>query len=407
MYFSYQSTVASSVYTPPWLNDRTHFSPTIDTDLDDLDEIESRVVFGFSEPPAQYRFAFVPRNTVVVGLANHNPIPVSTPKLSSSFNLVKGIAALLQLLYTSSTLYNTNGSQVNRYGFAAPGLTVLPYAVMSALNLMANLVVPHYPTLYLVRSEVMEEAERRTGLPFNYVVGKVVDESDTDNDVMEGWSEIEGSFKDDEKVLHITRSAEEGEKIEICDCSSQRIYVPACPRFRRTDDTQTSPLRQFDETHLDGLVFPRYITRNQQALMQSSSISFSQLSSQLPQRPERSKKSSRVSDTYDMCLITFVIVAEFFTILALSNFSGRQSTLAQRAWIVTWLFTDFLYSAMMYLVEDIILGSRIKDLPSVKSSSFLQFVNGIYGLSYTAPPIGGFVVVSQILKAYGICYKFV
>ena len=245
---------------PPWLNDGTRFWSYTDTDLV---EIGSRVVFGSSEPPDQYRFVFVPRNTEVLRLVDTLPkpssnvpdisllrslhrifvSPVSTPILSSSYNLVKGIAALLQSLYTFSTLYRSIGGEGIQYGFVTPGLTVLPYAVMSALNLMASLVSPHYPTLYLVRSKVMEEAERRTGSPFHYVVGKVVDESGTDSDVMEGWSEIAGSFNDDDKVLNVTRSAEEDEKIEICsDGPTQRIYVPACPRFRRTEDTQTSPV---------------------------------------------------------------------------------------------------------------------------------------------------------------------
>ena len=94
-----------------------------------------------------------------------------------------------------------------------------PYAVMSALNLVASLVAPHYPKLYLVRSEAMEEAERRTGLPFPYVVGKIVDESDTDNTVKEGWSEIAGSFKGDDEVLYISLAVEEDKKIEISDSS--------------------------------------------------------------------------------------------------------------------------------------------------------------------------------------------
>ena len=172
----YQSTATLSIYKPPWLDDRSRFWSYGDTALD---EIGHRAVFGFSKPPEQYSFAFVPRNTKVLGLKNPTqaassnvPVPLlaspdSTPKLSSSFNLIKGIAAILQLLYTSITLYHTSGGQVNKYGFAAPGLTVIPYAVMSFLNLMANLLTPHYPTMYLVRSEVMEEAERRTGSPFH------------------------------------------------------------------------------------------------------------------------------------------------------------------------------------------------------------------------------------------------
>ncbi|KAF8493056.1 hypothetical protein F5888DRAFT_1618299, partial [Russula emetica] len=183
-----------SIYKPPWLSDKTKAWSYTDTYPD---EIASRVVFGLSKLPDhlsdQYEFAFVPRNTEVSELVDSTPTPssnsrdipllrplyrifrpsLSTPKLSSSFNLVKGMAALLQSLYASFTLVRTDDGQVKQYGFAAPGLTVLPYAVMSTVNLMANLVAPHYPTLYLVRSKVMEEAEER-GSRFHYVVGEMV-----------------------------------------------------------------------------------------------------------------------------------------------------------------------------------------------------------------------------------------
>ena len=354
--------------------------------------------------------------------------PVSATKLSSSFNLLKGVAALLQLLYASFTLYRTTGGQVDQYGFAAPGFTVLPYAIMSALNLVASLVAPHYPKLYLVRSKVMEEAERRTGLPFHFVVGKVVDESDTDNIVMEGWSEIAGSFKDDDKVLHVTPSpsAEEDETMEICDDSSKKIYVPTCPRFRRTDDTQTSPLRQFSEPDGEsearhGLVFPRYMARGQhwQALIQPL---LSRLSSQLqscvralrphinyirlpqPPQPPQFRQSSLQTlplNLYEINLMTLITCGEYEITLKLSNHSGQQSTFAQRAFTMTWLLTGCVVGGTIFAWY----GSFRKNAGVLTSSNaiFLCIFLVIGGV----PAIGGFVVVFQMLKAYGICYKFV
>ena len=365
----YQSTATLSMYLPPWLNDAARFWGFGDTATI---KIGSRVVFGFSEPPFQYQFAFVPRNTEVLSLVEPTltpPVnifymfksPVSTPKLSSSFNLVKGIAALLQLLYTSFTLYHTNGGQLKKYGFAAPGLTVLPYAVMSGLNLIANLVTPHYPTMYLVRSKVMEEAERRKGSRFNYVVGELVEESGADED---GWPEIAGYFKHDD-VLYATHSANKNRRIKIHDSSRQTIYVPACPRFRRTDDT-------------------RYMAR----------------------------RSKIRSDVCEMYLFTFIVAAEICIILTFSDFSGQQSTFAQRAWIVTWLFSGYLFGVMAYSWNYVSgygnTGNREsgKLSPWAKRAIYKTVVLPIQ-VCLCAPAIGGFVVVSQMLKAYGICYKFV
>ena len=399
------------------------------------------MVFGYSKPPDQYRFAFVPRNAKVLGLKNptpHNPytsrIPpntsyfspntpcfppstsVPTPKLSSSSNLVKGIAALLQLLYTSLTLYHANIGQVKHYGFAAPNLTVLPYAVMSGMNLIASLVAPHYSTLYLVKSKIMEEAERRTGMPFHYVVGEINEsESEvTDNTVMDGWSGVAGSFRDDNKVLHIARSAED-EKITIQNMSGRRIYVPSCPRFRRTDDAQTFPLRQFEEDETD-LVFPRYIRYKQNPTQQSL---FSQLSSQLPscvqdlrpripytRRPQRSQRPPcsiiKLND-FDICLVgTFIVGAEILTSLALSNFSGQQSTLAQRAWVVAWYIRGYLY-----IITSLTNAKEWWDLDISTRKFCLFFMVTVFHEVTQYIAIALFVYVSHMLRAYGICYKFV
>ena len=230
---------------------------------------------------------------------------------------------------------------------------------MSGLNLIANLLTPHYPTMYLVRSEVMEEAERRAGSPFHYVVGKIVDESGTDDD---GWSdsEIAGSFKDDDEVLYVTPSESAGKdkKIEISDGSGQTIFVPSCPIFRRTDDT-------------------RYMARH-------------------------SIISSRVCK---ICLVTFIVGVEIFVALALSNFSGQQSTLAQRVWIVTWLLTGYCFVVMTFLWS--YYGATHKGesgefFPWVRRVIVYLSIASIFGV----PVWGGFVVVSQMLKAYGICYEY-
>ena len=370
----YQSTATLSIYTPPWLDDRSRFWSYGDTGLV---EIGHRAVFGFSEPPEQYRFAFVPRNTKVLGLKNptltasessnvqDSPIAssVSTPKLSSSFNLIKGIAALLQLLYTSFTLYHTNGGQLNWYGFAAPGLTVIPYAVMSGLNLIANLLTPYYPTMYLVRSEVMKEAERRAGSQFHYVVGEIVDEFGTDDDG-QSESEISGSFNDDGKVLYVTpsESAEKDKRIEISEISdgstNQTISVPSCPRFRRTDG-------------------PR--------CMEGRSI--------IP------------SKICEISLVTFIFAVEILIALALSNFSKRRSTLAQRVWIVLWITAGYCFGVMTFLWS-YYRATHNRGPDDSYHRMGRVFIYLFIGVIFSVPAWGGFVVVSQMLLAYGICYNY-
>lgn len=80
-------------------------------------------------------------------------------ELANSHNAMKSLIAVGQLLYACVTLYQTRGTQIENYGYAAYGLTVIPYAVMSLVNLIGNFLTPSYNSLYMVHSEVMAEAE--------------------------------------------------------------------------------------------------------------------------------------------------------------------------------------------------------------------------------------------------------
>lgn len=93
--------------------------------------------------------------------------------ISSSYNPGKALVAILQVVYASATLYNSRGKQIEIYGRAAFSFTVLPYIVMSIINLFGNLLTPDFATLYLVRSPEMDEAESR-GAEFDGVIGRVV-----------------------------------------------------------------------------------------------------------------------------------------------------------------------------------------------------------------------------------------
>lgn len=84
-------------------------------------------------------------------------------KLSHSYSWSKAVISLLQSVWTSISLYRARADQINQYGFAAFGLTVAPFALMSFVNLLANVVTPSYPAMFMVRTPTMEDAEREGG----------------------------------------------------------------------------------------------------------------------------------------------------------------------------------------------------------------------------------------------------
>jgi hypothetical protein len=83
--------------------------------------------------------------------------PEQQTTVSCSYNCVKILVSIAQLLIATSTLYRTRGDQVDLYGYAAFGLTVAPYAWMSFINLLGNLMCPQYDTMFVVESTELDE----------------------------------------------------------------------------------------------------------------------------------------------------------------------------------------------------------------------------------------------------------
>ncbi|KUJ21861.1 uncharacterized protein LY89DRAFT_778229 [Mollisia scopiformis] len=86
-----------------------------------------------------------------------------SPRLESTYNFPKLFVSLAQATWACVTLYRARGDQIERYGYAAFGLTVAPYACMSIINIVANLLAPDYPSIFLVRTPSMDEAEAKGG----------------------------------------------------------------------------------------------------------------------------------------------------------------------------------------------------------------------------------------------------
>jgi len=108
------------------------------------------------------------------------PLKEGSIELSKSYNILKSVAAIIQLLFACITLYRTRGTQLDTYGYAAFGLTVIPYAIMSLVNFIANIMTPDYPAMFMVRTKYMDEAEGHGGI-FNGAVATIYAEQETED----------------------------------------------------------------------------------------------------------------------------------------------------------------------------------------------------------------------------------
>jgi hypothetical protein len=122
------------------------------------------------------------------------------------------LIALAQAIYTSVTLYQTRGDQINQYGYAAFGLTVAPFVLMSIINLIRNIFSPTYNAIYMIETSVMTEA-RRHGCRFDGVVGKLKEgrgailESDIGEVNWVGSAIFEGTGENDQLTVDVFPSS--------------------------------------------------------------------------------------------------------------------------------------------------------------------------------------------------------
>ena len=278
-------------------------------------------------------------------------------ELSSNYNLAKGLIAIFQTLYASATLYQTRGDQIQRYGYAAFGLTVAPYLIMSIVNLLSTVLTPDYPCLYLVRSEIMDEAARREGAKFEGMVATLR------SDPRKVWHYVEFTIDEDDRMFirnpreSITQRGlhDATDVVQREITSLYRLYATTPPPERASD------------------------LGRQSYVIISESPGFS---NDLP--------LSTILDgiTYFAGLI--IGLSPIAINGGLSHFNAGHSTLAQRVWTMTWLAFGWYMGLAFHLI-----GSYYE------CGSYDLLFSAIY----SAPAIGGFVVVAQMLKNYGRCVE--
>jgi len=343
--------------------------------------------------------------TASVPLTDSNGRPIwqtaNPPVIGASYSIPKALFAIAQLTYATVTLYQTRSNQIDTFGYCAFGLTVIPYALMSLVNLIGNIMTPEYHALYLVGSDVMDEAIRR-GARFDGVVGRLVPETDVASataevvlsdahkgagDRMSTGNEekdrLTFSYCKDNQCTRFPASIEDysspplpiskrrkfvRKKIEsIGEGLSPSIFVPSCSRFQR--------LRQYD--------YKMNVNRTQMTFQGTFSFTTVKLST---------------GHRTIACLLTILIVMAI--VGATTKFQPGSSTNTQQNMILQWYIFGALYGgtsaedtirAMSWSEPD--WGRRPRDSWTIFMPCFC----------YSAPAIGGFVVVIEMLIRYGVC----
>ena len=101
--------------------------------------------------------------------------------VASSLGVMKGIIALFQLYSIVSYIIVEKYDKKRINDYAAFQLTLIPYGLMSVVNILCGLVTPTYSAVYMVNSTIMEEARAR-GWTFDGTVGELCENRERDSE---------------------------------------------------------------------------------------------------------------------------------------------------------------------------------------------------------------------------------
>lgn len=368
---------------------------------------------GYYELPAGYSWEIVPAEAKISKTTTSESVPAATcgrtfppsPTICSNYNWVHALVGLFQAGSAGLTLYRSRGRQIEHYGYAAFGLTVIPYLIMSMINLISQMATAEYPLYYMVSSSEMEEAcgSRRGGV-FVGVVGAVV-ASDVD--------ELDGKTGEGEALYKAKfTGCEDTARVELTRWYKDNSIPPVTIKGRWTLEEVEGAV---------GLSFPKYET------VKLHQPSFSSAPS--PHTPP-APRSSRLRNflpqpsnfftialseifqndgflKWSMLYFVLPILLGCLSLLivgALTHFENGESSKTQRAWIMSWLIVGIACGWWADLTSWLLIPQKERDGSINKCSYVCMLLIGVVLLSaFCVPAIGGFVVVAEMLKEYGIC----
>jgi len=352
----------------------------MDTTPDDRDRAQG---FKALKLPEGYRVNIVPRDALVETPRQDFPYA----EVRHSYSQVKVIAAFVQLAFAITSLYHARVHQVAQFGYAAFGLTVTPYALMSFINLLAALAAPEFHEVYLVRSSVLEEAMNRlrnqnqqmVPIVGNLVETRVGPLDPTFRYPRGYYCEVSVAFQ------------------QINDKFSAEVNPPAS-----RNEYNVSQNKMGDEGRTDSpsghLIIPTrcafHTTRHPVAYLCSSIFR-----SPAPEGVggKQFDEPLYYNQSNTAILILVLSIGSVIGIVGgISRFQKGESTIAQRVWTMLWLGSDLWFPLANSTVLPILfLGKRIEGL--------YMIIFAVLECVSATSAIGGFVVVGKMLFQYGSC----
>ncbi|OXV09929.1 hypothetical protein Egran_02308 [Elaphomyces granulatus] len=377
---------------------------------------KDRQVHGFCDLPEGYDLAYVPETAQVESLETlpYLPpkefLPIDSERMSGKsstpsevgtvgsalceispnyypfYSFSSALVAIIQIIYASTTLYESSrGKQLAKYGYAAFSLTVVPYLLMSFINLVGNLVHPRYSALYLVKTDIMEEASHRGGR-FHSVAGKL----NLEKRCLSCRNTLDYSTDHNTLIIQCCSSYQRFDRHLLCkprtstSMSSELLFVPI--RYLS---------RFFGRVLcLDGA--EKNTEYYASAFVNSWIRAFKHIS------------------PFDIALAV-ICVCPIAVIGAISRFDPASSSLPQRAWTMSWVaagtvctwsprLSRVIYGRIEALASKPGKGITKTALEAFKKSTFafkvLIILDIVFPVLFIIPAIGGFIIVARMYDDY-------
>lgn len=362
---------------------------------------ENLKIQGYCELAPGYALSYIPADmkiypkyiTQVTDSASHTPISTSRlgssveTRIASAHNVPRVIFSIGQTVSGGYALYKARGPQIERYGFAAFGLTVIPYLLISVVNFFGAMFTSEYETIFLVHSSVMDEMAERGGR-LDGVVGTI-------------HPPIGGSLgltdETREEVVEVPSKSivfeEQGDLFRCYDKlqpSEPQIYQ-ICPYEPPVMELRRRAKRGWFSWLSDACTYlrlPRGAAKAPPQKLSTSKIS-------IPSHPAftrlRRPRYQTYVDLFCVGLLFLAILMPYLIIWLLSGWKANRSTSTQRTLILNWLICGLVHGYFVGHVE------RLTGKAGALKGLLYTF------LCYGSYSVGGFVIIAEEMVESGDC----
>ncbi|PCH44652.1 hypothetical protein WOLCODRAFT_123897 [Wolfiporia cocos MD-104 SS10] len=316
--------------------------------------------------PAGYAFATPADKSCTEHIIQNTLVNTHRINIHRVQNPLKVLISIIQIVSAIYTMKQSIGAQITRWGYASYGLSVFPYALMSIMNLVCAGVVGEYHHAHVLRTPILNEAERR-GAVADGTIGRV----DTR-----------------EATVLVGKQAS-----SMSGYTSVQIWRNE-PRWdgdepSLTIDAGDLGIRTFKA------VPPWSVPPDQKVIFKISAITHDG-----PAPDDTYKKYKSVSWTeiaFIGVLFAIATIIPEALIYVLTRFRPGESTSTQRGFMIAWLVADQI-SSFGTLASWIVWQKRNGVIPSAVHIACLALL--------IVPAIGGLATVGQtylVDKGFGAC----